>query len=101
MVRRHYFSHTSLGGTTLPERIRRTGYLRATNDWLVGENLAWGTRAKGTARQILRMWMASPSHRRVLLMPSFRDVGLGVEWGVPDRRLAGGSTYTVNFGVRY
>jgi uncharacterized protein YkwD len=101
MVRRHYFSHTSLGGTTFAERIRRTGYLRATNDWLVGENLAWGTRAKGKARQILRVWMTSPSHRRVLLTPSFRDVGLGVEWGVPDRQLAGGTTYTVNFGVRY
>lgn len=101
MAGRHYFSHTSPGGTTFPERIRRTGYLRGANDWFVGENLAWGTRAKGTARTVLRVWMTSPSHRRVLLTPSFRDVGLGVEWGVPDRQLAGGATYTVNFGVRY
>jgi uncharacterized protein YkwD len=101
MGRRHYFSHTSPDGTTFPERIRRTGYLRAANDWLVGENLAWGTRARGSARQIVRMWMTSPSHRGVLLTPSFRDVGLGVEWGVPDRQLAGGATYTVDFGVRY
>jgi uncharacterized protein YkwD len=101
MARQHYFSHRSPDGTTFPERVRRTGYLHAANDWLVGENLAWGTRASGTARQIVRMWMASPSHRRVLLTRSFRDVGLGVEWGVPDRQLAGGATYTVNFGVRY
>ena len=101
MARRHYFSHTSPGGTTFPERILRAGYLRGANDWFVGENLAWGTRARGTARGVLRVWMTSPSHRRVLLTPSFRDVGLGVEWGVPDRQLAGGATYTVDFGVRY
>ena len=101
MARRHYFSHTSLGGTTFPERIRRTGYLRRANDWFVGENLAWGTRAKGTARAVLRVWMTSPTHRRVLLTGSFRDAGVGMAWGVPDRQLAGGATYTVDFGVRY
>jgi uncharacterized protein YkwD len=82
-------------------RHSRTGYLRGAKDWLVGENLAWGTRARGTAREILRVWMTSPSHRRVLLTRSFRDVGVGVAWGVPDRHLAGGATCTVDFGVRY
>ena len=101
MVRRDYFSHTSLGGMTFPERIRRTGYLRASNDWLVGENLAWGTNARATARAVLGVWMTSPSHRSVLLTRSFREAGVGVAWGVPDRHLAGGATYTVDFGVRY
>ena len=38
MARQHYFSHTSPGGTTFPERIRRTGYLRGANEWFVGVN---------------------------------------------------------------
>jgi uncharacterized protein YkwD len=100
MVRRGYFSHTSPRGTTFPERIRCTGYLRAASHWFVGENLAWGTGAKGTARRVVRAWMHSPSHRKVILRRSFRDAGVGVAWGVPDRHHAGGATYTVDLGVR-
>lgn len=101
MVRRHFFSHTAPGGMTFPQRIRRTGYLRASNSWFVGENLAWGTEAKGTARAVLRAWMHSPSHRRVILTRSFRDAGVGVAWGVPGRHLAGGATYTSVLGARH
>jgi uncharacterized protein YkwD len=100
MVRRHYFSHTAPGGLTLPERIRRTGYMRAANDWFVGETLAWGTEARGTARSVVRAWMHSPQHRRVMMGRSFRDLGVGVARGVPYRHLAGGATYAVDFGVR-
>jgi uncharacterized protein YkwD len=101
MVRRHYFSHTSPGGTTMPQRIRRSGYLRAADGWLIGETLAWGTEARGAARRVVRSWMHSPNHRKVILTRAFRDAGVGVAWGVPDRHLAGGATYTVDLGVRH
>ena len=44
---------------------------------LAGENLAWGTGERGTARGIVAAWLASPEHRANLLRPSFRRVGIG------------------------
>jgi uncharacterized protein YkwD len=43
---------------------------------LAGENLAWGTGARGTARGIVAAWLASPEHRSNLLRPSFSRVGI-------------------------
>lgn len=44
---------------------------------LAGENLAWGTGARGTADGIVAAWLASPEHRANLLRPSFTRVGIG------------------------
>jgi len=44
---------------------------------LAGENLAWGTGSRGTARGIVAAWLASPEHRANLLRPSFTRVGVG------------------------
>ena len=44
---------------------------------LVGENLAWGSGARGSARMIVAAWLASPEHRANLLGPSFTRVGVG------------------------
>ncbi|MFL5953543.1 MAG: CAP domain-containing protein [Gaiellaceae bacterium] len=44
---------------------------------LAGENLAWGTGARGTARGIVVAWLASPEHRANLLRPSFSRIGIG------------------------
>jgi uncharacterized protein YkwD len=43
---------------------------------LAGENLAWGTGARGTAQGIVAAWLASPEHRANLLRPSFTRVGI-------------------------
>jgi uncharacterized protein YkwD len=43
---------------------------------LAGENLAWGTGARGTARGIVVAWLGSPEHRANLLRPSFSRVGI-------------------------
>ena len=43
---------------------------------LAGENLAWGTGARGTAQGIVVAWLASPEHRANLLRPSFKRVGI-------------------------
>ena len=42
-----------------------------------GEILAWGTCAWFTPLRAVRMWLNSPSHRLLLLRPSFRYVGTG------------------------
>jgi uncharacterized protein YkwD len=42
-----------------------------------GENLAWGEGPAADADAIVQAWLASPEHRRNLLSPSFRRIGLG------------------------
>jgi uncharacterized protein YkwD len=100
MVRRRYFSHTTPEGLSFDDRIRSTGYLRASRQWFVGENLAWGWRGRDSARRIVRAWMHSPPHREVMLNPAYREVGIGIVSGVPRPLPPGGATYTADFGVR-
>ena len=54
-------------------------------DW-VGENIATVTRKRGAARKVVRMWMASPPHRAVLLSPSGRRIGVGKRSGQAGQR---------------
>ena len=68
MLRTGTFSHGAFD-----VRIRRAG-VRAPR---VGENLAWSGGSLARARTIVRMWLASPSHRANLLRPGYRIVGVG------------------------
>jgi uncharacterized protein YkwD len=94
MVRRSYFAHT--GFLT---RIRSSGYLQTDGRWLVGETLAWGWGEGATPYAIVRAWMGSPDHRRILLRPAYREVGVGVVWGAPQERDLPEATFTADFGV--
>jgi uncharacterized protein YkwD len=99
MVRRGYFAHTGPSGDTFVQRIRATGYLRSARRWLVGENLGWGWGASGSPGGIVKAWMHSPEHRRTLLRPDYREVGVGVAQGGPRPRAAPQTTFTADFGV--
>jgi uncharacterized protein YkwD len=44
---------------------------------LAGENLAWATGSRATARATVAAWLRSPEHRANLLRPMFRRVGVG------------------------
>ncbi|MCP9484288.1 MAG: CAP domain-containing protein [Gaiellaceae bacterium MAG52_C11] len=46
-----------------------------------GENLAWGTGWSGSARALVRAWLASPGHRANLLRRGFRRIGIGARIG--------------------
>jgi uncharacterized protein YkwD len=103
MVRRSFFAHVSPTGETLTERIRQdTRYLAGALRWEIGENLAWGTGSLATPAQIVAGWMRSPGHRRNILHPAFREMGLGVALGTPvDASAASGAaTYANQFGRR-
>lgn len=65
MARRRTMSH---GAFAL--RVRRYVHTRR-----VGENLAWMPGCDATA--IVRMWLNSADHRRIMLAPGFRRVGVG------------------------
>jgi uncharacterized protein YkwD len=100
MVSRHYFGHTSLGGTTLIDRIRRTGYLSRAGQWRAGEILAWASGTQGTPRGIVNAWMGSPEHRQILLDPGLTDVGVGLAFGSPRAADPTAITVDADFGTR-
>jgi len=102
MVSERFFDHTSPSGSTMVERIRRTGYTKRARSWALGENIAWGSGSLATASQIHRSWMGSPGHRANILQRSFREIGIGIESGLPVRLSAAqsGATYTTDFGFR-
>ncbi|MEO8686957.1 MAG: CAP domain-containing protein [Solirubrobacteraceae bacterium] len=102
MLAAHFFDHTTPAGATIVDRFRRTGYTSHTRGWSIGENIAWGTGRLATAAQIQRSWMNSPGHRANILQRAFREIGIGIQTGVPVRLSASqsGATYTADFGVR-
>jgi uncharacterized protein YkwD len=101
MARRNYFSHETLGGGGFVDRIRREGYLKGAHEWMVGENLGWGSRGYSRPSVIMRMWMNSPGHRANILNGSFREIGIGLAYDAPVAH--GGKpacTYATEFGAR-
>ena len=70
MLNRQYFAHGSIATRAVAAGARGP---------LFGENLAWGTRV--TAQWVVDRWLASPTHRAVLLRPGFRRVGIGISFG--------------------
>jgi uncharacterized protein YkwD len=89
MVRHHYFAHGNFAG-----RIHHAGY----HGWTLGENIAWGSLQWSTPAAIVNMWMHSPGHRANILRPQFREIGIGIAVGAPQRGVGGGATYTTDFG---
>ena len=75
MLKRGYFEHDG-PNESFDKRIRR--FLKSP---LVGENIAWGTGRYGSPEGIVSLWMHSPTHRKIILMPSLHRVGLGVAIG--------------------
>lgn len=100
MVRDRFFAHVSPTGSTVTSRVARTSYLRGASRWALGEDIAWGTGAEATPAGIVAAWMASAPHRRNILDPGFRDVGIGVSRGAPRRGMRGGATFVADFGGR-
>jgi uncharacterized protein YkwD len=87
MLRRRYFAHLSPEGTGVLTRIRRAGYGADGEAIFAGELLGLGF-AGGpwplTPIGLVRMWLASPSHRRVLVARRYRELGIGTvffPWG--------------------
>lgn len=71
MVKRGYFDHRDPWGTKPSQRVRRTGY----KSCLTAENLAMGQKSVDEVRAA---WMGSSGHRKNILLPDIRDIGLGV-----------------------
>lgn len=75
MRRDGFFAHDHPQGMTFQERL---AYLHRRS---IGEVLAYGTGGFATAKGLVSLWFASPPHRRVLLDPSMRRIGISVITG--------------------
>jgi uncharacterized protein YkwD len=85
MLRRQYFSHGSVSSRA---------HAAGAHGPIFGENLAWATGL--TAQWVVDKWLASPSHRAVMLRPGFRRVGIGVVYGTFAGR-GGAGVVTADF----
>jgi len=100
MESKDYFSHVSPGGADLVDRVRRTGYLKGSSSWALGENIAWGSGTLATPAEIVQMWMDSSGHRDNILSRNFEHIGIGVARGAPVAGVDDAATYTTDFGRR-
>jgi uncharacterized protein YkwD len=71
------FRHEWPDGRPFKVWIRAYYSVARTHFWSVGENLLW-TSGDLDALQAANMYLASPPHRRILLMRSWRQIGIGV-----------------------
>lgn len=65
------FTHTPCG-SSVTAAVKASGYRYG---WF-GENLFAGTWRRVSAREVVRSWLDSPSHRSNVLRPQFRHVGV-------------------------
>jgi uncharacterized protein YkwD len=95
------WSHRCPGEAKLEDRMRNVGYVSAgLRFWKVGENIARSVHRRVTPTHIVNAWMHSPGHRRTILTPEYRDVGVAFNRGAPSSKRAAGVIYTTDFGVR-
>lgn len=80
MAEKGYWSHTAPDGTQPWYWIEQAGY----NYQEAGENLA---KNFSTAQATIDAWMNSPTHRKNMLKPSYKEVGFGVASGEVDGKL--------------
>jgi uncharacterized protein YkwD len=95
-----YFAHTSDNGAQFFKRLM--AYMgAASHGRSVGENLLRSS-TEVDASTALRMWMASPEHRKNILTPSWREIGIAAVHADSAPGTYGGRSATVittDFGV--
>jgi uncharacterized protein YkwD len=70
-----YFGHGSPNRASFAARLAAYYVPRGYGTWAVGETLLWWE-SPLPARSIVQLWLGSPEHRRQLLAPAFREVGI-------------------------
>jgi uncharacterized protein YkwD len=85
MLRTDYFGHA--------QHIQVAAGFRSA-----GETLAWHSGRHPQPRKTIRRWMASPTHRAILLSRSFRWVGIGLARGRLGSRVV--TAWVAHVGAR-
>ena len=76
MAKSGYFDHRSADGSMFWKRVQRFYPVAGARSWSVGENLLWSSPGVDAAGAI-QMWMESPDHRKNMLDPAWREIGIG------------------------
>ena len=98
-----FFGHDSADGTAFSERIRRYYTNRGWRTWSVGEALLASQGIGIDAAGIVKAWLESPSHREIIMSPTFRDAGIGALYAPSaPKEFSGAETVvvTADFGLR-
>ena len=100
MVKTNCFKHVCEGEASIPTRLKKSGYLDGAGSYGFGEN----TGCASTPKAMVAAWMRSDYHRGNLLGRKFRDFGVGISKGAPERQRAcqgnGFTTFSVLFTWR-
>jgi uncharacterized protein YkwD len=76
MAEHGFFEHSGWDGSSFGKRIKPAYPPLPDGSWGVGENLVWAA-PDLNAEQALELWLKSPPHRKNLLTPAWREVGVG------------------------
>jgi uncharacterized protein YkwD len=102
MAEHGFFSHSGWNGSPFWQRIKAKYKPLPSSHWSVGENMVWASTGL-SAGQAIEMWLASPPHRKNLLAPGWREVGLGAVRALAAPGVYAGLDVTIltaDFGVR-
>ena len=90
-------SHTPCGQ---PFRSVFATYLYGASSYQIGENIAWGSGDDGTPRQTMNSWLHSAGHRKNILTPGFRELGIGYQPNEPFQGYSSVTLWSQEFGTR-
>jgi uncharacterized protein YkwD len=102
MAQDGYFAHESADGSAFWKRLQAFYPISPRRYWAVGENLLWSSPDIG-ASGALKLWLASPEHRRNLMDPRWREIGVSAVHEAQAPGVYDGLDVTIvttDFGVR-
>jgi uncharacterized protein YkwD len=102
MARAGFFAHDAANGASFAARVRRYYRSSGFRSWRAGENLLWAS-PDIDAKRAVEMWLESPGHRRILLTPAWREIGLSAVHRLSAPREFNGLEVTIvtaDFGAR-
>src|SRR6187200_1220116 len=76
LAQRGIFQHESPDGSPFHKRVGRYYGPDGFRTWAVGENLVFNS-APLNAERAVKAWLDSPPHRKNLLNPTWREIGVG------------------------
>ncbi len=97
-----YFAHESADGSAFWKRLQSYYRVSPWRSWTVGENLLWSASDLDGAGA-LKVWLASPKHRRNLMDPRWREIGVSAIHEAQAPGVYDGLDVTIvttDFGVR-
>ena len=97
-----YFAHEWSDGASFAQWIRRFYTTAGFRTWGAAENLVWASPTL-SPQQAIDRWLASPTHRKIMLTQKWRQLGVGVVQVDNAGGVYGGQSIAVaaaEFGVR-